>query len=146
MHEVDMTRALLQSLQAWKQAQSAQQPSVRRVHLQVGAFTCVEPDQLRVTWRAATTGSWLQGAELAIETIALRARCLSCGVSYGPRAEQAYRSPCCDQPLEEILSGRELRIRSVEYDLPDAPSTPLPETAAAAVQPGSFSSSHPSAR
>lgn len=146
MHEVDMTRALLQSLQTWRQGQAAQHPCVRRVHLQVGAFTCVEPDQLLVTWRAVTAGSWLQGAELAIETIALRARCLGCGASYGPRVEQAYRSPCCDHPLEQILSGRELRIRSVEYDLSDPGPDPKPESAAAAVQRGSAPTSHPTAR
>ena len=142
MHEVDMTRALLLSLQSWRQGRASQPLRVQRVHLQVGAFTCVEPDQLSVTWRAATAGTWLQGAELAIETIALRARCLRCEATYLPTAELAYRSPCCDQPLEQILSGRELRIRSVEYELPDPPPEPGPQPAATVAR-GSSLASHP---
>jgi hydrogenase nickel incorporation protein HypA/HybF len=119
MHEVDMTRALLLSLQEWRAGHSPQEPRVSTVHLQVGAFTCVEPDQLLTTWRAATQAGWLTGAELAIEAVALVGRCLRCSATYSPLAAQAYRSPCCDQPLEEIVQGRELRIRSVDYVLAD---------------------------
>jgi hydrogenase nickel incorporation protein HypA/HybF len=119
MHEVDMTRALLLSLQEWRAGHSPQEPRVSTVHLQVGAFTCVEPDQLLTTWRAATQAGWLAGAELAIEALPLVGRCLCCSATYSPLAAQAYRSPCCDQPLEEIVQGRELRIRSVDYVLAD---------------------------
>jgi len=99
---------------------------VDTVHLEVGAFTCVEPDQLLFTWRAATLNTWLQGAQLAIEPVALLGRCVRCSSTYSPLAEQGYRSPCCDHPMEEIVRGRELRIRSVEYHHPDVPSGPEP--------------------
>lgn len=118
MHEVDMTRCLLLSMQEWRRQHAPRQPSVQRVHLQVGAFTCVEPDQLRFTWQAAVKGSWLDGAALQIESIPLVGRCLSCCGTYHPNAGQGYRSPCCDHPMEEIVSGRELRIRSVDYIFP----------------------------
>lgn len=127
MHEVDMTRCLLLSMTEWKQQHVPAIPSVQRVHLQVGSFTCVEPDQLLFTWRAAVQDSWLHGAELAIETMPLVGRCLVCNATYSPTPEAAYRSPCCDHPMEEIVSGRELRILRVEYDLadtlPDPPAT-----------------------
>jgi hydrogenase nickel incorporation protein HypA/HybF len=118
MHEVDMTKCLLLSMQQWRQQHQPQTPQVEQVHLQVGDFTCVEPDQLVFTWRAAIQGSWLDGAELAIETVPLVGRCLRCNSTYTPHADQAYRSPCCNHPMEEIVSGRELRIRSVDYTLP----------------------------
>ena len=117
MHEVDMTKCLLLSMQEWSQQHAPQRPSVQRVHLQVGTFTCVEPDQLVFTWRAAVKGSWLDGSELAIESIPLVGRCVCCASTYLPSAEAGYRSPCCDQPMEEIVSGRELKIRSVDYSL-----------------------------
>ncbi len=123
MHEVDMTKCLLLSMQEWKQQHAPRQPRVSTVHLQVGAFTCVEPSQLVFTWEAAVQGSWLAGARLAIEPVPLVGRCLVCSSTYGPQPEQAYRSPCCNHPMEEIVSGRELRIRSVDYRLPD-PSCP----------------------
>jgi hydrogenase nickel incorporation protein HypA/HybF len=121
MHEVDMTKCLLLSLQQWRQQHAPQVPRVERVHLQVGAFTCVEPDQLVSTWRTAVQSSWLDGSELAIETVPLVGRCVACNDTYSPDPEQAYRSPCCNHPMEEIVSGRELRIRSVDYGLPSEP-------------------------
>jgi hydrogenase nickel incorporation protein HypA/HybF len=135
MHEVDMTKCLLLSMNEWKQQHAPATPVVERVHLQVGSFTCVEPDQLVTTWRAAVQRTWLEGAELAIETVPLVGRCVVCDSTYRPDPEQAYRSPCCDQPMEEIVSGRELRIRSVNYVLSDSATPPAttPLTTASAV-------------
>jgi hydrogenase nickel incorporation protein HypA/HybF len=135
MHEVDMTKCLLLSMNEWKQQHAPAIPLVERVHLQVGSFTCVEPDQLVTTWRAAVQRTWLEGAELAIETVPLVGRCVVCDSTYRPDPEQAYRSPCCDQPMEEIVSGRELRIRSVNYVLSDSATPPAttPLTTASAV-------------
>ena len=84
--------------------------------------------------RLLVSGSWLAGSELRIERTPLRARCLPCGASYAPQQELAYRSPCCDHPMEEILSGRELRIRSIEYSLPDLQNSP-PATQAGSARP-----------
>jgi hypothetical protein len=47
-----------------------------------------------------------------------------CNGTYGPDPAQSYRSPCCDHPMEEIVSGRELRIRSVDYTLDAAAPGP----------------------
>ena len=129
MHEVDMTRALLLAMEGWRQSHSPQVPRVGTVHLQVGAFTCVEPDQLVFTWQAAICNSWLEGAELAIEPVALLGRCLRCSATYAPEPERGYRSPCCEHPMEEIVQGRELRISSVDYHLPQ------PGTATASLGP-----------
>ncbi|MCP9915968.1 hydrogenase maturation nickel metallochaperone HypA [Cyanobium sp. ATX 6F1] len=115
MHEVDMTKCLLLSLNEWKAQHQPNEPEVSVVHLEVGTFTCVEPDALVFTFGAAVQGSWLAGSELRIETVPLRARCVRCESLYTPEQENAYRSPCCDHPMEEIVSGRELRIRSIDY-------------------------------
>lgn len=126
MHEVDMTRALLQTLQQWREAQAPAHPRVHQLHLLVGAFTCVEPQALLHTWKAAVSDTWLAGSELRIETVPLLARCLACGDAYSPGAEAAYRSPCCAHPMEEILQGRELRIDRIDYDLASDPTTATP--------------------
>jgi len=41
MHEVDMTRALILSMNEWKQRHEPAIPVVNEVHLQVGDLTCV---------------------------------------------------------------------------------------------------------
>lgn len=118
MHEVDMTKCLLLSMNDWKQQHAPVVPTVKTVHLQVGDFTCVEPDQLIFTWDAAVKNSWLAGSELAINSVPLIGRCVICSNTYAPKQETGYRSPCCSHPMEEIVSGRELRIQSVDYVLP----------------------------
>ena len=125
MHEVDMTKCLLLAMQDWRQQHAPRIPTVQAVHLQVGDFTCVEPEQLVQTWRVAIQNSWLAGATLTIEQIPLVARCVCCNSNYSPSADQAYQSPCCGHPMEVIVSGRELRIRSVDYSL-NPELTPLP--------------------
>lgn len=125
MHEVDMTKCLVLSMNEWRHQHLPAVPVVSKVHLQVGDFTCVEPDQLVQTWRIAIQNSWLAGAELTIEQIPLVARCVCCNSTYRPSSDQAYQSPCCGHPMEDIVSGRELRIRSVDYSL-NPELAPLP--------------------
>jgi len=117
MHEVDMTRCLLLALQDWR-AQHPVPPSVTTVHLLVGAFTCVEPSQLQLSFAAAVENTWLAGAQLRITSIPLVGRCLVCGHTYHPDPCRGYTSPCCHQPLEAIVSGRELKIQHIDYSLP----------------------------
>jgi hydrogenase nickel incorporation protein HypA/HybF len=121
VHEVDMTRCLLLSMHEWKQQHAPRVPQVDRVHLEVGTFTCVEPDQLVVTWSDAVKGTWLDGSELVIESVHLVGRCVRCQATYSPDPADGFRSPCCRHPMEEIVSGRELRIRSVAYGFATAP-------------------------
>jgi hydrogenase nickel incorporation protein HypA/HybF len=82
MHEVDMTKCLLLSMNQWRQQHDPAVPRVSQVHLQVGDFTCVEPEQLVHTWRIAVQNSWLAGAELAIEHVPLMGRCVCCNATY----------------------------------------------------------------
>lgn len=113
MHEVDMTRCLIHALEEWRVAQPAT-PRIRTIHLLVGDFTCVEPSQLVFTFAAATQGTWLAGASLAIEPVPLRGRCLACGEVYQPDPARGYASPCCAHPMDEIVSGRELKIKRID--------------------------------
>ena len=117
MHEVDMTRCLLQALEDWRD-QHPVQPQVGTIHLLVGEFTCVEPSQLQLSFAAAVKDTWLAGARLSIASVPLVGKCLVCGNSYRPNPTSAYASPCCGHPLETILSGRELKIQRIDYSRP----------------------------
>lgn len=117
MHEIDMTRCLLQVLEAWRD-QHPIHPRVGTVHLLVGEFTCVEPSQLRLSFAAAINDIWLAGAQLEIVSVPLVGACLVCGSSYRPDPTRGYASPCCGHPMETILSGRELKIQRIDYSRP----------------------------
>jgi hydrogenase nickel incorporation protein HypA/HybF len=114
MHEVDMTIALFRSLAQWRDDQPGA-PEIRRVVLQVGAFTTVEPNALAFAFgvqRAALP--FLQRAELQIEEIPLVAYCPACAVEYRPAIGEHYAHPACGEPMRDIRSGRQLRIVHIE--------------------------------
>ena len=121
MHETDMTKALILTVKDWWEAQP-EQPKVSRVHLTVGKCTCVEPVSLKFAFEVQTRNTFLEGAELAIAETPLIAFCHRCQAEYAPEIGLQYACPQCQSPMEDIRSGRELRIDRIEYsaNTPDA--------------------------
>jgi hydrogenase nickel incorporation protein HypA/HybF len=114
MHEVDMTRSLVLTLRDWWESQP-DRPHISRVHLRVGDFTCVEPMGLVFAFDAYKEGTFLAAAELAIESVPLVAFCHACQSDYRPEVGLHYACPTCGAPMEDIRSGRELKISHIEY-------------------------------
>lgn len=115
MHETDMTKALLITLRDWWEAQS-ERPKITRVHLIVGQFTCVEPVSLQFAFEVQTRGTFLEGAQLVIQETPLIAYCHPCQTEYHPEIGLQYACPTCRSPMEDIRSGRELKIDRIEYE------------------------------
>lgn len=114
MHETDMTKALILTVRDWWEAQPGQ-PAIEKVHLTVGQFTCVEPASLQFAFGVQTKGTFLDGAELVIRETPLIAFCHPCQQEYQPEIGLQYACPTCHAPMEDIRSGRELKIDRVEY-------------------------------
>lgn len=114
MHETDMTRALIMTLRDWWQAQP-EPPVINRVHLIVGKFTCVEPAGLEFAFEVQTRNTFLERAKLQIQETPLVAYCHPCQQEYQPAIGLHYACPQCRSPMEEIRSGRELKIDRIEY-------------------------------
>ncbi len=114
MHETDMTKALIMTVKDWWDAQPGQ-PKITKVHLTVGQFTCVEPVGLQFAFKVQTENTFLAGAELVIMETPLIAFCHRCQQDYFPEIGQRYACPNCGQPMEDIRSGRELKIERVEF-------------------------------
>ncbi len=111
-----MTKALVLSLKEWWVASG--QPKVERVHLVVGAFTGVEPVSLAFAFETQKCGTFLEAAALVIRETPFIAYCQPCRQEYQPAIGTCYGCPTCGSPLEEIRSGRELKIDHVEYSQP----------------------------
>ena len=114
MHETDMTKALIVTVKDWYEAQP-EQPQIEKIHLIVGQFTCVEPVSLQFAFAAQTRQTFLAGVELVIKDIPLIAFCHSCQQEYQPEIGLQYSCPDCQSPMEDIRSGRELKIDRIEY-------------------------------
>ncbi len=109
MHETDMTKALILTVKDWYESQP-DQPKIEKIHLIVGQFTCVEPVSLQFAFEAQTRNTFLAGVELVIKDIPLIAFCHTCQQKYKPEIGLQYSCPDCKSPMEDILSGRELKI------------------------------------
>ncbi len=120
MHETDMTKALIQTVRNWWETQP-DRPPIQRVHLTVGQFTCVEPASLQFAFAVQTRDTFLAGAELVIRETPLIAFCHTCQQDYAPAIGQQYACPTCRSPMEDIRSGRELKIDRVEFAAETAP-------------------------
>jgi hydrogenase nickel incorporation protein HypA/HybF len=114
MHETDMTKALILTIQDWWESQPAR-PPITKVHLIVGKFTCVEPASLQFAFRVQTQQTFLQDVELVIEETPLIAYCEPCQQKYSPEIGLQYACPRCRSPMTEIRSGRELKIDRIEH-------------------------------
>jgi hydrogenase nickel incorporation protein HypA/HybF len=121
MHETDMTKALILTIQDWVNEQP-DTPKIEKVHLLVGQFTCVEPVSLQFAFEVQTRNTFLEGVELVIKDVPLIAYCHPCQVEYKPEIGLQYSCPTCRSPMEEIRSGRELKIDHIEYSLPQSAS------------------------
>jgi hydrogenase nickel incorporation protein HypA/HybF len=103
MHETDMTKALIMTVRDWYDSQP-EKLKIEKIHLMVGEFTCVEPVSLQFAFEVQTANTFLAGVELAIK-------------DYQPQIGQQYSCPTCRSPMEDIRSGRELKIDHIEYSL-----------------------------
>ncbi|NJN88696.1 MAG: hydrogenase maturation nickel metallochaperone HypA [Leptolyngbyaceae cyanobacterium SL_7_1] len=114
MHETDMTKALILTVRDWWESQP-DRPEIAKVHLIVGQFTCVEPASLQFAFEVQTRHTFLAGAELAIRETPLIAFCHRCQTEYQPEIGIQYSCPTCRSPMEDIRSGRELKIDRIEH-------------------------------
>ena len=114
MHETDMTKALILTVKDWYH--SLPEPfKIDKIHLIVGKFTCVEPASLQFAFEVQTCNTFLKGVELTIRDIPSIAFCHSCQQEYKPKIGLQYSCPNCKSPMEDIRSGRELKIDRIEY-------------------------------
>jgi hydrogenase nickel incorporation protein HypA/HybF len=114
MHETDMTKALILTVKDWWESQP-QRFKISSVHLIVGKFTCVEPVSLQFTFEVQTRNTFLDEAKLIIQETPLIAFCHCCQQEYQPEIGIQYACPECKSPMEDIRSGRELKIDRIVY-------------------------------
>lgn len=114
MHETDMTKALIMTVKDWWESQP-EYLIIESIHLIVGQFTCVEPISLQFAFETQTKNSFLEGVKLVIQETPLIAFCHYCQQQYSPEIGLNYSCPQCQSPMDDIRSGRELKIDRIEY-------------------------------
>jgi len=100
MHELGIMSGVMDSVQ--RAANDAGAQRVLKISLSVGEMTEAIEDALRFAFEALAEGTMCEDAELEITMIPPKSICLECGSAFS-----------------ELLQGKELRIDSIEVDIPD---------------------------
>lgn len=90
---------------------------VKAINLKIGKLTAIIPETFRFCMEIATKGTPLEGCRVMIEEVPLRVKCRDCGKE-SEINEPAFFCPGCDSPRLDILSGRDLRLESLEVEEP----------------------------
>ncbi len=116
MHEFSVCQALL--TQVTDIAMDCSASAVVRILVEVGPLSGVEPALLARAFEVARAGSCAAEAELCIETMAITVSCLVCGAESQTRPNRLVCAVCGGYRTR-VLSGDELRLRSVELRVPE---------------------------
>jgi len=111
MHELALSQSIVDLVLESARKEGAH--AITRVVVEVGIAAGVEPDALRFCFDIVAADTLAQGAELAIETITLQARCQHCACEFEP-ARLVSCCPLCGSYALHMLRGRELRVRSFD--------------------------------
>jgi hydrogenase nickel incorporation protein HypA/HybF len=113
VHELAVCQALMDQVVLVAQREQARR--VTGVTLQIGPLAGVEPQLLLDAWPIASAGGVAQGAELLIESMPLRVRCLECGCDTDAAPNRLLCGECGSFRTRPI-SGEELLLKSLELE------------------------------
>lgn len=117
MHELGIMTGVMDAVN--RSAEQAGALKVLKVTLSIGEMTEAIEDSLRFAFEVLTEGTNSEGAELVINMVKPKSRCLDCGSVY---EHDRFHMACdaCGSFATELIGGRELQIDFIEVDLPDA--------------------------
>ncbi|MEM9251480.1 MAG: hydrogenase maturation nickel metallochaperone HypA [Planctomycetota bacterium] len=115
MHEMSIAMSIVESVEGVlaDERDGGEAGRVAAVHVMVGAMSGVVPEALEFAWSAATGGTAVAGARLAIEAVPAAVWCEACGAER-EIAGVALLCPTCGLACRELVRGRELEIMSLE--------------------------------
>jgi hydrogenase nickel incorporation protein HypA/HybF len=108
-------------------AEKAGATSVNSVRITVGELTEVVPDSLQFAWEVLTPGTFFDGSVLEIAETGGRSVCLQCGAEFDhDRFDRHCTAPECGSFATKVVGGDELRVDSIDLEVPEAPVTGTP--------------------
>ena len=113
MHEMALTESIVEIAVEAAKKQGA--GKVKRVFVDVGGLSHVEPDALLFCFAAVSAGTIAEGAELEIDRVPGAGWCLDCGKTV-PIAERFGACPECGGYHVKMTGGDDLRVREIEVE------------------------------
>ena len=114
MHELGIAQGILTS--AITAANDAGATKINSVNVTVGVLTEVMEDSLHFAWEAIRVETMAEDASLNVTMLTATSRCALCGHEWEHGRYDGAQCPSCDQYLVSLVSGRELKIDSIDID------------------------------
>jgi hydrogenase nickel incorporation protein HypA/HybF len=113
MHEMSLTESIVEIAVETAQREGANR--VRRVFVDVGLLSHVEPEALLFCFAAVSAGTTAAGATLEIQRIPGAGWCADCAMTV-PLAERFGPCPVCGRHHVKMTAGDEMRVREMEVE------------------------------
>jgi hydrogenase nickel incorporation protein HypA/HybF len=110
MHELSIVMSIVQI--ATKEASRNGASIVDEIELDIGVLSGVEMDSFDFAWQQGVKHTVLQQAVRHVNRIPGRGSCLDCATEF-PMQQLYDACPACDSQLVNILSGRELSVKTL---------------------------------
>jgi len=142
LHETSIALSILAAVEdAFRETPGAKR--VTRIKLQVGLLSLVDPEALRFALQVVSRDTPAEGAEVEIEMVKPRFRCLRCGHEWEPSDDDIKRitddpqlstlvhinpdvlvsyltCPRCGSNNVEIIRGKGVILHSVDIEVEDS--------------------------
>ncbi|WP_297058241.1 hydrogenase maturation nickel metallochaperone HypA [Thermosulfurimonas sp.] len=116
MHEASLVAALAEELLRLKEHEGAHR--VLRFTVEIGELSGVDPEAFRWAYEVLREMyAELKEAEMILDLIPARFRCETCGREFS--GDYFSLCPGCQSPEKTLLSGEELTLREVEFEVAD---------------------------
>jgi len=113
MHELSISRGIVEVARQAIASRSLSAQRVLRVDVRVGRLTGIVPDTLRQYYDLVALGTELDGSILEVEVVPVRGRCTECSAAFEVD-DLCFTCPSCGSGFLEISSGKELEVVSLE--------------------------------
>jgi hydrogenase nickel incorporation protein HypA/HybF len=111
MHEIRIAEDL--SFIVLETAKREKLTKVTGVNIAFGQLIQIVPDIFRSAFAETVKGTVAEDADLEIEIIPVKMKCMSCGTGFRVRENRFSCSRCNSTDLE-IIQGKELLVKSIE--------------------------------
>jgi hydrogenase nickel incorporation protein HypA/HybF len=112
MHELSIALSMIDEIVEQSEARGGLE--VEAVHLRLGVFSGVDKSALLFAYELACEGTALQGSRLVITTVPLLIYCPQCKQQRTPVSVYQLCCPECLVPAQDIITGREIEVESLE--------------------------------
>lgn len=111
MHEASVAAGILETVERVARKNGSSQ--IVAIRLQIGEFTCIQPDMLKFCLETLAEDTIAKGATVSIDRVKTRAVCNVCNAEFEV-CDTEFKCPECSSSDIVLVSGRELLIESIE--------------------------------